>query len=220
MTIVALHGFLGCGRDWDAVRAHGPSGARWICPDLFAPTAESWEPPEVDGDVWLAGYSFGARLALRWITAEPARWRGALLLSVDPGNFQTDSDRAMRRKADAAWAVAFREEPWDRVLHRWNAQAVLAGSATPRRDESAFSRTRLAEALEKFSVADQWTDPLRLEGAFSWMAGGADGKFSALLESMRCAGFPGSFTSVAGAGHRLLHEAPEAVAAALGRLVA
>jgi len=40
-----------------------------------------------------------------------------------------------------------------------------------------------------------------------------------LLDEMRHTGFPGSFFAVPDAGHRLLHDAPTAVAAALGRMV-
>jgi alpha-beta hydrolase superfamily lysophospholipase len=52
------------------------------------------------------------------------------------------------------------------------------------------------------------------------MAGERDGKFVTLQASMRDAGFPGTFPLVEGAGHRLLVEAPDAVAAALDHLVA
>jgi 2-succinyl-6-hydroxy-2,4-cyclohexadiene-1-carboxylate synthase len=204
VTVLALHGFLGRGSDWDAVRAASRPAVPWVCPDLFAPGAgEGFRPPPVGGKAWLAGYSFGARLALRMLAEQPERWHGALLVSVDPGNFQDAPARAERRAADARWAHAFREEPWDAVLHRWN-----------------FDRAKLAAALEDFSVADQFTDAAQLPGRLVWLAGGKDRKFAGLLESMRAAGFPGEFFSVPGAGHRLLHEAPEAVAAALDRLTA
>jgi hypothetical protein len=52
------------------------------------------------------------------------------------------------------------------------------------------------------------------------MAGARDGKFVRLQNQMRDAGFPGTFPVVGEAGHRLLHEAPEAVAGALDDLVA
>ena len=107
-TVVALHGFLGRGSDWDAVRGEGPSEARWICPDLFALGAgDLFAVPSFEGKAWLVGYSFGARLALRWLQNAPGRWRGALLLSANPGNFQSEEERVARRKSDAAWAAAF-----------------------------------------------------------------------------------------------------------------
>jgi len=218
---LALHGFLGCGRDWAAVRAATGGDVRWICPDLFAPGAgDLFTPPPLEGKAWLVGYSFGARLALRWLTGEPDRWHGALLLSVDPGNFQSEAGRRARRESDREWAVNFRRDPWDGLVARWNAQEVFAGHAHPRRDEGEFDREKLADAVEKFSVADQFTDTERLTGDFAWMAGEADGKFRGLLDEMRHTGFPGSFFVVPGAGHRLLHDAPEEVAARLGRLVA
>jgi 2-succinyl-6-hydroxy-2,4-cyclohexadiene-1-carboxylate synthase len=217
--LIALHGFLGRGRDWDAVRAKSECGLEWICPDLFAAGA-SFEPPVVDGPCWLAGYSFGARLALSWMQREPQRWSGALLLSANPGNFQSDQERAARRAADDRWAEAFRQDPWNDVLDRWNAQDVLAGGTTPLRTESDYDRAKLSAALRDLSVAGQFTDPMRLPSNLVWMAGERDGKFVTLQASMRDAGFPGTFPRVEGAGHRLLVEAPDAVAAALDHLVA
>lgn len=217
--LIALHGFLGCGRDWDAVRAKSECGLEWICPDLFAAGA-SFELPVVDGPCWLAGYSFGARLALSWMQREPERWSGALLLSVNPGNFQSDHERAARRAADDRWAEAFRQDPWNDILDRWNAQDVLVGGTAPLRTESDYDRTKLSAALRDLSVAGQFTDPLRLPSNLVWMAGERDGKFVTLQASMRDAGFPGTFPLVEGAGHRLLTEAPDAVAAALDYLVA
>ena len=219
-TVVALPGFLGRGSDWEEVRAASQAGLRWICPDLFAPGAEPVRPPAVEGPCWLAGYSFGARLALRWLQAAPEKWRGALLLSVDPGNFQAEEERVARRTSDAVWSAAFRTERWAVVIDRWNGQAVFQDGAAPLREERDFDRGKLAAALRDYSVADQFTDILRLPVQLVWMAGARDGKFVRLQNQMRDAGFPGTFPVVGEAGHRLLLEAPEAVAGALDDLVA
>lgn len=220
-TVVALHGFAGCGRDWGAVRAEVKSEITWICPDLFTPgSADPLTAPVFEGKAWLAGYSFGARLALRWLTGQPDRWHGALLLSVNPGNFQTDAERDARILSDRAWAEGFRRETWDVLMTKWNAQEIFAKTACAPRAETDFDREKLAAALGKFSVAGQFTDFARLTGDFIWMAGAEDAKFRALLEKMRNSGFPGSFFAVPGAGHRLLREAPSEVAAALDRLLA
>lgn len=220
-TIVALHGFLGRGSDWDVVRAASKTDARWLCPDLFSPGAgDLFAAPRLEGKAWLAGYSFGSRLALRWLTGQPDRWHGALLLSANPGNFQTDAQRAERRRTDRAWARDFRNEAWDVLLAKWNAQDVFADSASQSREEKDFDRVKLGAALEDFSVADQFTDTMQLPGDCVWMAGARDAKFRALLDEMRNSGFPGSFFPVPDAGHRLLHDAPEEVARALDRLTA
>jgi 2-succinyl-6-hydroxy-2,4-cyclohexadiene-1-carboxylate synthase len=218
--VVALHGFLGRGSDWDQVRANSKCGAEWICPNLFAPGAASFDPPDVEGPCWLAGYSFGARLALRWMQDAPDRYLGAVLLSVNPGNFQSDDERAVRRAADDLWAEAFRKDPWNDVSARWNSQDVLAGSPPLLRTESDYDRAKLSAALRDFSVSGQFTDPLRLPATIVWMAGARDGKFVALQASMRDAGFPGTFPLVEEAGHRLLIQAPDAVVSALDHLVA
>lgn len=219
-TIIALHGFLGKGSDWDAVRAATRFDAEWISPDLFSAGVASFASPAVEGPCWLAGYSFGARLALRWMQDTPDRYLGALLLSVNPGNFQTDEERTARHTSDENWASRFRRDEWDDLTTAWNAQEIFVGQPAPERIESDFDRAKLALALTKFSVADQFTDPLRLPSRITWLAGSRDAKFCALLDDMRQAGFPGSFLRIEEAGHRLLSEAPEAAAAALDDLVA
>jgi 2-succinyl-6-hydroxy-2,4-cyclohexadiene-1-carboxylate synthase len=168
----------------------------------------------------LAGYSFGARLALRWLQDAPEKWQGALLLSANPGNFQTEEERVARRKSDAAWAAAFAAERWESVTNRWNGQAVFRGGTAPQREERDFDRAKLSAAFRDCSVADQFTDVLRLPVQLVWMAGARDGKFVHLQNQMRDAGFPGTFPVVGEAGHRLLLEAPEAVAGSLDDLVA
>jgi 2-succinyl-6-hydroxy-2,4-cyclohexadiene-1-carboxylate synthase len=218
--VLALHGLLGRGSDWSQIRANSKCDAEWICPDLFAPGAVSFDPPDIDGPCWMAGYSFGARLALDWLQSDPERWRGALLLSVNPGNFQSDEERAVRREADKKWADDFELAGWDDLMHRWNTQEVFAGSSAPDREERDYDRRRLCAALREFSVADQFTDPLRLPSTLVIMAGARDRKFIDLQNHMRDAGFPGTFPVIAEAGHRLIFDAPDAVAAALDNLVA
>jgi 2-succinyl-6-hydroxy-2,4-cyclohexadiene-1-carboxylate synthase len=219
-AVIALHGFLGKGSDWQAVRAASRSDVEWIFPDLFSTGAASVAPPAVEGPCWVAGYSFGARLALRWMQENPGKWLGALLVSANPGNFQSDDERAARRVSDENWASRFRKDAWDDLTSAWNAQEIFVGQPAPGRSESDFDRAKLALALTKFSVADQFTDPLRLPSRITWLAGARDAKFCALLDNMCGAGFPGTFLRVEEAGHRLLSEAPEAVAAALDDLVA
>ena len=218
--MVALPGFLGRGTDWDAVRSASRAGLCWVCPDLFAVGEEPVGPPAADGPCWLAGYSFGARLALRWLQNAPGRWRGALLLSANPGNFQSEEERVARRKSDAAWAAAFAAERWESVTNRWNGQAVFRGGSAPRREERDFDRVKLSAAFTAHSAAEEFTDILRLPARLVWMAGAQDGKFVRLQNLMRDAGFPGTFLTVSHAGHRLLQDAPEAVAGALDDLVA
>lgn len=219
-AVIALHGFLGKGSDWQAVRAASRPDVEWIFPDLFSAGAASFAPPDVEGPCWLAGYSFGARLALRWMQNEPDRYLGALLVSANPGNFQSDDERAARRVSDENWASRFRKDAWDDLTSAWNAQEIFVGQPAPGRSESDFDRAKLALALTKFSVADQFTDPLRLPSRITWLAGARDAKFCALLDNMCGVGFPGTFLRVEEAGHRLLSQAPEAVAAALDDLVA
>ena len=218
--IIALHGFLGRGSDWDRVRAASKSALDWQCPDFFGHGASSFTAPSHDLPCWLAGYSFGARLALRWMQESPDRYLGALLVSANPGNFQTDDERAARVASDHAWAEKFRAGPWDSVTKEWNAQPVFAADPAVAHKEDDFDRAKLALALKDFSAGRQFTDPLKLPSRLSWLVGTKDSRCCSLQDDMRMAGFPGTFLRVEDAGHRLLLSAPEAVAAALDDLVA
>lgn len=143
-----------------------------------------------------------------------------MLISANPGNFQGDDERAARRGSDDAWAAVFRTETWGELLQRWNAQTVFSGDSCRERREEDFDRVKLAAAMQQYSVAGQFTDPLCLPPRLAWLAGTRDAKFCTLLDNMRNSGFPGSFLKVENAGHRLLHDAPEAVAVALDELLA
>lgn len=217
--IIALHGFLGQGKDWDALRSATQTPLDWICHDLFAYHGPEWSPPDLGGKAWLVGYSFGARLALRWLAQEPEHWHGAMLLSVNPGNFFMDEERAARRDSDRTWARALRELPWVELMQRWNAQEIFSGERALERAEKDFDRAKLAQAMEQFSVADQFTDPSRLFTNIVWLAGENDTKFCRLLDHMREDGFPGNFFIVPDVGHRLIFDAPEVVASALDRMI-
>ena len=116
--VVALPGFLGRGSDWDQVRANSKCGVEWICANLFTPGAASFDPPELEGPCWLAGYSFGARLALRWMQDAPddtagiaralgdiARAQGMSQVARDAGLSRENLYRALSPEGNPSFAT-------------------------------------------------------------------------------------------------------------------
>ncbi len=230
--VLALHGFLGRGADWDPVAAAAARmGVKvpWVGPDLFAP--EPRVPgPELPLRVWarafagwwrsvrpdgppavLAGYSLGGRLAACLAREAPELFARVVLVSARPGRFPSWEARFVRRQQDRDWARRFRTWPWESLLAAWDEQPVLQGSPRPDRPEAVFDRGRLALALERWSVARQDAEGRTGPAPLHRIVGAGDHGLLGLLPAVSA----GLLTVVPGAGHRLLAEAPEAVARAL-----
>ncbi len=104
MTLVMLHGFMGCGGDWEPIaRALGPSYG-CLYPDLPGHGALQNDPETAHasmektanrvlgelekqgvGVCALAGYSMGGRVALYLAVRHPDRFAGLVLESASPG---------------------------------------------------------------------------------------------------------------------------------------
>jgi len=241
VEVIALHGFLGLPGDWGDVRA----ALEAISPgEGFTFTAlDYWEYlrrigvegmprerrlirfGEILGDeiaarshpVILLGYSMGGRLALHTLCHGRRAPAGAVILSAQPGLPDASARRA-RLQSDELWAARFEGEPWRNLIAAWNESPVFRSprqTEGPIRSESEFEREVLAEALRGGSLGHQ--EDLRgcagaLRCPLEILVGGEDTKLCAAWD-----GFP--VTVVPGAGHRLLFEAPKAVAAAVAGMV-
>jgi len=202
MERVALHGFLGRPQDWE--------GLTLSAPDLFAEEPRPFEEwaeafvKDVAEGSFLIGYSLGGRLALHALLAAPEKWSGAAILSAHPG-LQSGEERKERLESDRRWAERFRSEPWEELMHAWNGQSVFTTEI--RREEGDFSRERLAQALEIWSLGRQ--RDLRCEIAelpmpICWATGERDPKFCALAESVTLSHRKSQKIIIKNCGHRIL----------------
>jgi 2-succinyl-6-hydroxy-2,4-cyclohexadiene-1-carboxylate synthase len=223
--IWALHGFLGRGPDWDALRSRCAVASlpALHTPDLFGapPTHRSLTAWAAHFAAWVAktdqspvllGYSLGGRLALHALLDRPEVWRGAVLVSTHPG-LDDPAARAARRADDARWAERFLRDEWDTVLTDWNARPVFGGARRAlERPESAYDRTALATALVEWSLGVQ--EPLldrlgEIPCPVLWIAGVRDARYVQLGRDA-VAQLPHAELRVApDAGHRVPWEAPE-----------
>src|SRR3954451_3505333 len=133
-TIVALHGFLGRGSDWDFLRDDGF--------DVATPPLDAIPPR---GDV-LLGYSLGGRLALHALLAG-ASYTRAIFVSTGLG---LEYGREERRAADEHWAERFEHDDWASLMRDWNAQPVFGGHEAVR-EERDYDRAALARQLREWS---------------------------------------------------------------------
>ncbi|MEZ4315812.1 MAG: alpha/beta fold hydrolase [Nannocystaceae bacterium] len=151
-TIVALHGFAGCGDDFAPLIAGGAAiGARWITVDVLghgqsaAPAdARDYAMPalaaglaellaaSVRGPYVLLGYSMGGRLALSLLLGAggaASTWprpAALVLVGATPGIADADA-RAQRRAADEALADAIEARGLEWFADYWRERPILAG---------------------------------------------------------------------------------------------
>jgi 2-succinyl-6-hydroxy-2,4-cyclohexadiene-1-carboxylate synthase len=183
ISLHAISGFLGQGRDWSAVI---PIEISFTTSDFFSPNsrmsaqkqaldlvslarAVNQEARSFVGPRVLLGYSLGGRVALNCleqsIEANPGLrfWDAAVLVSTNPGLSRSE-DREARFRSDQVWAKRFLEEDWEKLMNAWNSQPVFQarteGSELPlsleaMRLEKSFSREKLAQVLLQSSLGKQ-----------------------------------------------------------------
>lgn len=236
MNILALHGFTQRGSMWAEVAAL--VGGEWLAPDLPGHGSEpacSWNRAVAGIGArlaglavprHLAGYSMGGRLALAAALAYPGLVDRLVLVSATPG-LAAAAERRRRRTRDRVLAghieeagmAAFAEEwlahPLFAGLRRrpaeWRA-ADVAGRAANRAEAVAAALRRLGQGEQPY--LGRRLGDLRMPVLL--IAGAEDAAYVA--EAHRMAGQIGpraTVVEVAGAGHSVVGERPEEVAAAL-----
>jgi 2-succinyl-6-hydroxy-2,4-cyclohexadiene-1-carboxylate synthase len=244
-TVLALHGFGGSGRSWDAVAdALGPEVAL-VAPDLRGHgTAAGRRPVDLDGvlrdvvpeleaaaeraggPVVLAGYSLGGRIGLHVALARPELVRHVVLVSSTSG-LEDDEERARRRAADEEQAAFLEREGLEAFADRWATLPLWDGDppaarAAQRAAIAAGDAAGLAAALRGLGPGAVPAVGLRLATLappLTVVVGGRDRRYRAIADRLlRLAAEPAGEVVVADAGHGLLREAPAAVASALGAL--
>ena len=228
--VLLLHGFMGRGADWDAVRDRLPA-LDTRAPDLPGHGAAIGLPDATytmdgaadrvlagGGVVDVVGYSMGARLALHTAVRHPARVRRLVLVSGSPG-LRTEAERAARRRLDAERAEAIRRD-YPAFLHDWYRMPLFASFRPALRDRLVADRlahndpAELGRSLRGMGTGAQpshWDALGGISARATAVAGALDAKFVALAREMAEAG-PVEPVVVGGAGHMLAAERPDALA--------
>ena len=224
--VVALHGFAGTGRSWDAV------GGDLVAPDLPGHgTAAAARPAGFAACVdavlaaapprfVLAGYSMGGRIALHVALRAPERVERLVLISATAG-IEDAGERAARRRADEALAGEVEAGTIEAFAERWMALPLFAGDPPEarrrwREDILRNEPAGLAASLRGAgtgAMAPLWDRLEELPMPATVLAGERDAKFRALGGRL-VAGLPAAepLVVVPGAGHGLPREAPAALA--------
>lgn len=238
---LALHGFTGSGVDWAPLAGRLPG--EWAAPDLLGhagtpctdparfrfeaqvrdltPLRESlgWERP------LLIGYSFGGRLALGALAADPQAYLGAVLIGATAG-IPDAAARTHRLADDRVRAEVIRHLGTRRFLESWQRRPLLATQRRiAREDRARMARARslhdpegLALSLRGAgtgSMPPLWGQLPGAAGPVLLLSGSEDPKFQALARDLAAALPRARCVTIEGAGHCAHLEAPDAAATAI-----
>ncbi len=233
---VLAHGFTQTARSWSTfgrlLEAQLP-GAETIAVDL---PGHGTAPPPSDADLWesadrlvdtggtatYVGYSMGGRVSLHAALAQPVPVRALVLIGATAGIDDPDERRA-RRAADERLADHIETVGVDTFIDEWLGNALFAGlteQTAMRDDRLRNTAAGLAASLRATGTGTQeplWERLGEIDVPVLVLAGQDDAKFRAIGERMADLLASSTFEVIAGAGHSVHLEQPEATAAAIAR---
>ena len=209
MTLLGLHGFGGCGLDWEPLAE--ALGRTIVAPDLLGHgTAEAPESAEeyravnmvesvmaersTAAPAVVLGYSMGGRVALRLALAEPEHVRAMVLIGAQPG-LKNPEERAERIARDQALAGQIEENGVEWFCEHWAEQPMIRSQQTiPDAIRLAMGQRRLrnrshglAGALRGFgqgAVEPVWDELGNITVPTLLITGANDAKYCALARRM------------------------------------
>ena len=232
--LVLLHGFTQTRQSWRRTVAALGGRYRALAPDLpghglaadrrpasFAACAAYVRALAGDRFV-LAGYSMGGRIALYAALALPGSAQRLVLVGASPG-IADAAEREARRVADETLAERIEAVGIEAFAKEWGAQPLFAGqdekvAAAAHADRLRNTPAGLAAALRGLGTGVMpplWDRLGELAIPVTLVVGERDEKFRAIAERMAAVIPDCRLEVVAGAGHAVQLERPEAVAAAI-----
>ncbi len=244
--LVCLHGFLGRAADWSDLVARWPApvlaidlpghgsatglahqrytmtgASRWVLGAMDAAHVSAWDRRPA-----LVGYSMGGRLALHLAAHCAERFSAVVLESASPG-LRTVGEQAERRRLDRERAHEITHDLAG-FLDRWYRMPLFATLSEEARqklvaDRQAHEPSEIARALVRMGTGAQaplWDWLSRLQVPTHAIAGSLDAKFVELARAM-VAESDGRIAAhtIAGAGHMVHAERPDAFADLLARVL-
>lgn len=172
---------------------------------------------------WLMGYSLGGRLALHAIVRLPQIWKGAIVVSADPG-LKSEAERTDCLQGDLNWGQRFLAEPWDKLLREWDGQGVFAGYDNPvERHPTTFDRHRICQLFDRFSKGRQANLSQRLaqltQPPLLYVSGVDDPKYCAIGQTLANSCATVTHTTISHAAHRVPWDNPSSFATGVAKFI-
>lgn len=228
--ILALHGFLGTGRDWFKVQSLTPRH-EWITPELFAPKSPIGEIdlasfpvladrlisfiPEKSQPIFV-GYSLGARIGLYLLERHPDRFKKFIFISAHPG-LTSNAEKQARKLNDLEWKDKLATMSWSDFWTEWNSQDVFKrdNDRELMRDPRLVDLKKLSLGFTSLSLAaqDNKEEVLKKHAdKVIWAVGDQDQKFTSFAEDLKRKKILSGYERIFSSGHRVLFDQPSAVA--------
>lgn len=236
-AILALHGFLGSGADWGETIPALDERLYHIAPDLPGHGRSLGLPPQaytIEGSARmlrglleglkisravLAGYSMGGRLALYLALRHPESCSGLFLESASPG-IEDPAERRARREADEQKARRLESGDLETFLADWYRQPLFASLARreglvekvveARRSNDPGELARSLRGMGAGSQPSLWGELAGLQIPTLAVAGELDERYVGIASRMATLNPRLRTAVVAGVGHNIRLEAPEA----------
>lgn len=228
--ILALHGFLGYGKDWSHVQKFMPR-YQWITPDLFTPNSPIGDIdltsfnvladrvvafiPENTQPIFV-GYSLGGRIGLHLLERHPDRFKKFIFISTHPG-LVSEAEKKVRKASDVLWKDKLYNLSWVDFWNEWNSQEVfkIDNDRSPMRNERDLDLKKLELALTSLSLAAQENKETVLTNHADkviWAVGDKDQKFTSFAEDLKRKKILSGYERIFNSGHRVIFDQPSVVA--------
>lgn len=211
--LVLLHGFLGCGEDFQTMMEYWAQDFYCLAPDLpghgQSRSLDPLYPPaygmEAVGNLlvqwltllrlescYLLGYSLGGRLALYLLLHYPQWFKAGILVSASPGLADVQ-ERSRRRWDDRQVAQRLMTTPLPEFLRDWYAQPLFGSLNQHPGFPDLFQRRlrndrqQLARCLEDMGLGSQpnlWPHLAQLRCPLLCVVGEQDTKFQMINRAM------------------------------------
>jgi len=234
--LLLLHGFTQTGRSWEPVRQALAPRYRSIAPDLPGHGGFAERRPAsfaacdaylraLGGDRFtLVGYSMGGRIALHAALSLGRRVERLVLIGASPG-IADPRERAQRARSDAALADRIEAIGLEAFVREWEAQPLFDGMPRGIAELAHADRMRntargLAAALRGLGTGVMptlWDRLADLAMPVELVVGERDEKFRAIADRMAAALPRARARVVAGTGHAVHLEAPDALVDVVAR---
>jgi len=240
IQIVAVHGFLGLGTDWDLIEKCCATKAQldWLKIDLFSTGLKSnIQEADLNSFSNLAlkidsladqnkkkifiGYSLGGRIGLEILKEYSEHFEHFVFLSTNPGLIN-ETEKQERLVQDLKWKDRLTKLTWPEFLEQWLQQPVFKNDQTIHRLANLFDPKKLAFGLDQLSLGQQneMSDVIaNHRHKLTWVVGDLDSKFLHIAEALKQKKILSSYERISQSGHRILFDQPNKIADLLLQII-